>query len=135
MPFSMSSLEERCFVTWISKFNIITKRKVGNSWFSNSFLDVLKQRVCMQYTFIPHADSTRHKQLVDHTQGYAPNLGVYLPLEEGDYAWHSFLFHFCVFTWHADILAVELERLLNMRIRIETLSWLRVQHVLQVSKK
>ena len=39
---------------------IDTKSKAGNSRSSNSFVNVLKQRVCMHYIFITHTGSTGH---------------------------------------------------------------------------
>ena len=46
----------------------------------------------------------------------------------------SVLFVFCIFTHYTEISVVGLVRLLDVRIRKETLLWLRVENVMWISK-
>ena len=109
------------------------KVKVGNSRFSDSFVNVLRQRVCMHYIFITHTGSTTCIRLVDHTRCQALDLKVRLPLGEGDHMQYSFLFRF-VFMYHVWISAVGQEGSTDVWILRETLPWQRALDVQWVSK-
>ena len=68
----------------------------------------------MLNTFVTYTGFANYQSQVDHTQRQVLNLAVYLPLEEDNFTRHSFLFAFCVFTYHVEISAVRLERLLDV---------------------
>ena len=51
---------------------------------------MVKRRVCVLNTFITHTGFANYQSQVDYTQRQALNLGIYLPLEEGDFARHIF---------------------------------------------